>query len=163
MLAARPRVPVARPIVIVSLTVAFASTGCAHSVPEPAYSAQPNGAFEEVDSAPPPARVEMVPKRPADRGAVWIDGEWNWTGRRWAWQYGRWVVPPPGATYSQWATVRRSDGVLLFAPGKFRNEKGRELPSPPALAVARAHDEGVIDAEGNVERAGPNIVPDDGE
>jgi len=145
-----------------SATVAFL-LACAGSLPEPTYSSQPVSAFEEVQSAPPPARVELVPERPKNPNAVWIDGEWDWTGARWAWQHGRWVVPPPGATYSKWAILRRSDGVLLFASGVFRDRRGSPIPSPPSLAVARARDEDVVDAEGRTERTAPNVRPEVGE
>jgi hypothetical protein len=134
---------------------------CGSSLPEPMYSSQPVGAFQEVPNAPPPARVELVPERPENSKAVWIDGEWDWTGARWAWQYGRWVVPPPGSTYSTWAVIRRSDGVLLFAPGVFRDRRGLEVQSPPSLVVARARDDDVVDAEGKTERTGPNVRPEE--
>lgn len=145
---------------VTNLTVAFMLFSCSSAFPEPRYTPQPASAFEEVAFAPPPARVELVPPRPETPGAVWIDGEWDWTGSRWAWRYGRWVVPASGSTYSKWATVRRQDGVLLFAPGMFRDSRGMEVASPPSLAVARARDEGVIDLEGNTERTGPNENPE---
>lgn len=144
---------------VANLNVAFL-LGCAGSLPEPPYAPQAPGAYEEVQFAPPPARVELVPERPKDSRAVWVDGEWNWTGARWAWQYGRWVVPPVGATYSKWVVARRSDGVLMFAPGVFKDSKGAALPSPPPLAIARARDEDVIDTEGTTEQTGPNIRPE---
>jgi hypothetical protein len=146
---------------VANASVAFLFA-CGGSMPEPSYSSQPVGAFEEVPYAQPPARVELVPERPKNPGAVWVDGEWDWTGARWAWQYGRWVVPPAGATYSKWAVIRRSDGVLLFAPGVFRDRKGAEVPSPPSIAVARARDEDIVDAEGRTERTAPNVRPEVG-
>jgi hypothetical protein len=144
-----------------NLAVAFL-LACGGSLPEPLYSSQPASAFQEVPSAPPPARVELGPERPENSNAVWIDGEWDWTGARWAWQYGRWVVPPAGATYSTWAVARRSDGVLLFAPGVFRDRRGLEVPSPPSLAVARARDDDVVDVEGKTQQTGPNVRPEEG-
>jgi hypothetical protein len=144
---------------VANFNVAFLFA-CSSSLPEPSYSSQPANAFEEVQFAPPPARVELVPGRPKDSRAVWVDGEWDWTGARWAWQYGRWVVPPAGATYSKWTVVRRKDGVLMFAPGIFRGVKGSPLPPPAPLSVARARDEDVIDTEGTTEQTGPNIRPE---
>jgi len=143
---------------VANVIVAFL-LACAGSLPEPSYSSQPASAFQEVLYAPPPARV---PGRPKNSSAVWIDGEWDWTGARWAWQYGHWVVPPAGATYSKWAVTRRSDGVLLFASGTFRDRRGSEIPSPPSLAVARARDEDVVDVEGKTEPTGPNVRPEVG-
>src|ERR1041384_1320083 len=146
---------------VAAFAVALFHASCGGSLPEPVYSSQPDAAFDEVPFAPPPARVELVPARPSDRRAVWLDGEWTWTGLRWAWQYGSWVVPPGGgATYSMWTLIRRRDGALLFAPGTFRAANGSELSSPPALSVAKARDEDVVDPEGRTERTAPNVPPE---
>lgn len=142
------------------LGVAFLLDACGGSLPEPTYSPQLTRALEEVPYPPPPARVELVPEQPREAGAVWIDGEWEWNGKQWAWVYGRWVVPPAGATFSRWATVRRSDGALFYASGTWRANNGSDLPPPRPLAVARARDEVVIDAEGRTERTAPNIAPE---
>jgi hypothetical protein len=146
---------------VTNVAVAFLFA-CSGSLPEPTYSSQPASAFEEIPYPPPPARVEIVPDRPKNSDAVWIDGEWDWTGARWAWQYGRWVVPPQGATFSKWVVARRSDGVLLLASGVFRDRKGSEITSPTPLSVARARDEDVIDAEGKTKSTGPNLRPEEG-
>jgi hypothetical protein len=103
--------------------------------------------------------VETVPPAPNAK-AVWIDGEWRWTGSRYAWEFGRWVIPPEGARYSKWETKFRADGALLFAEGAFRDARGNELPEPPALAVGRARSEGVTDPEGNRKRTAPNLSPE---
>ena len=50
----------------------------------PAYRVQATTALLPVDYPPPPARVELVPNAPSGE-AVWIDGEWQWQGQRWAW------------------------------------------------------------------------------
>jgi hypothetical protein len=149
-----------RSIHVTNLTAALFLSACAGSIPEPPYSPQPEESFEEIQSPPPPARVEVVPARPKNPNAVWLDGEWDWTGTRWAWQFGRWVALPPGATYAKWETKRRADGVLIFAPGAFRDPKGRELEPPAAIAIAHARDEEVIDVEGRTERTGPNVTPE---
>jgi WXXGXW repeat (2 copies) len=125
--------------------VAFLLLGCAGSLPEPGYSPQPDGAFEVVQSAPPPARIELVPGRPKNADAVWIDGEWRLSDSRWVWQNGRWVEPPRGATYSKWATKKRADGALLFAPGAFRDRKGAPLATPQPLSVGQTTDDGAGD------------------
>jgi len=44
-----------------------------------------------VETAPPPERVEVVEVAPGP-GYLWVDGHWNWTGRAYAWEPGRWVV-----------------------------------------------------------------------
>ncbi|HEX3596090.1 MAG TPA: YXWGXW repeat-containing protein [Polyangiaceae bacterium] len=112
----------------------------------------------EVPFPPPPARVEFIPDKPRS-GAVWVDGEWSWTGRRWAWNYGKWVVPPETATFSPWRTVRSDDGTLLFVAGIWHDAKGTEIPDPQPLVVGRAREENVILPPGQPEKTAPNQVP----
>ena len=122
-------------------------------------STPPTNAFVEVPYPPPPARVEFVTERP-NREAVWIDGEWGWSGRRWAWEYGRWVVPPSSNVgYVRWFTVRRQDGVLLFSPGTWKDASGATIAAPPAAALAHAQEESVVSPDGNRELTAPNVVP----
>jgi hypothetical protein len=109
-----------------------------------------------VPYPPPPARVEFVPDQPS-RDAVWVDGEWEWNGRRWGWIYGGWVQPPKNATYSPWRTTRRADGTLVFSPGAWRDANGREVPAPRVLVRGRAREEPVVSPEGTPERTGPNL------
>ena len=48
----------------------------------------------DVEVAPPPPRVEVVPApRP---GYVWAPGYWAWEGGRHVWRGGHWVVVRPG-------------------------------------------------------------------
>jgi hypothetical protein len=135
--------------------------GCGSSLPEPSRSPLlplKEGDAVEVPYPPPPGRVEFIPEKPRS-GTVWIDGEWSWTGSRWSWTYGRWVVPPEDATFSQWRTVRSSDGTLLFSPGMWRNTKGVEINEPPPLAMGRAREEDVILPPGQLEKTAPNKTP----
>ena len=108
---------------------------CVHTLPHPTFAPQPPSALIAVPDEPPPALVEIVPPSP-DENAVWIDGEWTWSHRRWTWLPGRWVIPPPNATYSQWVTVRASDGSLYFAPATWRDAQGQAIPPPKPLATA---------------------------
>lgn len=86
---------------------------------------------------PRPPPVEIVPPRPAVEGAVWADGGWVWTGDRYQWEAGAWVVLPRGARRTRWALVRRSaDGQLFFAPSRWRDAKGASIPTPEPLARA---------------------------
>jgi hypothetical protein len=103
--------------------------------------------------APPPGRVEAVPKRPPGADA-WVDGEWVLQHDRWYWLLGRWVRVPAGATYSPWVVVRASDGTPFYAPGTWRNATGAPMSPPAALAVATASGEGVVSAEGDPEDTG---------
>lgn len=137
--------------VMVALASALA---CGPLVPHPPYVGQPTEALELVDRTPPPARVEVLPLRPAPE-AVWVDGQWIWHRGRWAWLLGRWVRPPPGAAYSPWVFVRASDGRLWYAPGTWRDGKGGRLEAPPALALASVQGGAVVNAEGETEETGP--------
>jgi len=141
-----------RPLTVILLA-------CHPSLPEPARVGQAQSALIQIPYPPPPARVEVVPPQP-NSSAVWIDGEWTWTGRRWAWKYGRWVVPPPGAAYSPWVTVRARDATLYFAPGIWRDASGKEVTAPPALAIAKASQENVVASQGETEETGTNVRPE---
>ncbi len=127
------------------LTVAL--TSCGSDVSTPRYVSQPLSALAPVRWAPPPARVETVPLKPA-RSAVWIDGEWAWQGRRWAWRRGRWILPPAGASYSPWTMTRDLNGGVWFAPGAWRNARGEDVTEPDALAVAVPSQSEVTDPSG---------------
>jgi len=104
---------------LAALALALALPACGHSIPTP-----PTGPHSADDPAlvvpypPPPARVEISPVPPAElKGAVWVDGEWQWRGRRWVWLPGRWEVPYPGAYFAPAIAVRRADGDLVWFAG----------------------------------------------
>jgi hypothetical protein len=72
----------------------------------------------------------MVPPKPRG-GDVWVDGQWTWSVKaRWRWRPGGWVAPPPDAKFSPWSTVRRADGILLFAAPAWRDGRGRVIEAP---------------------------------
>jgi hypothetical protein len=102
--------------------------------------------------------VEFIPDEPRG-GAVWVDGEWSWTGHRWAWNFGKWVVPAPASTFAPWKTFRASDGALLFVPGIWRNGKGVEIVEPTPLATGRAREENIPSPEGEPIHTAPNRAP----
>ena len=146
-----------------AIGIVFAlASGCGgSSLPEPELASAPAlkiGEAIEVPFPPPPARVEFIPDRPRP-GAVWIDGEWTWTGRRWGWTYGRWVMPPASATFAPWRTARTSDGTQLFAAGTWYDEQGNEITEPLPLAIGVAREEDVITPPGRSEKTAPNQVP----
>lgn len=108
--------------------LALAALGaCGSPLPVPLTGPHtPEDVAVVVPYPPPPARVEIVAPPPEGlEGAVWIDGEWQWRGRRWTWLAGRWEVPYPGAYYALPTTVRRADGALVWFPGvwHFREKK----------------------------------------
>jgi hypothetical protein len=94
-----------------------------------------------VEYPPPPARVERLP---VDPGApcVWVDGYWDWVGRRWEWRAGYWATPPEACHYSaprlQW--VDTAEGTLYFTlPRWYRTdvvEKERVKSSASCKVVA---------------------------
>lgn len=99
---------------------------CGTELPQPRPASHPASAYYEVPYPPPPGHAEMVPPWPGGLD-VWVDGEWRWDGSRWVWQPGSWVIPPPGARYARWETLRLRDGRLLFAPGAWLDAAGREI------------------------------------
>ena len=137
------------------LAAASLVASCTAKLPHPAYVAQPTTALVEVDLAPPPARVELIPAQPradAVKGAVWLDGEWSWRGRKWAWRSGRWVVPPPGAAYSPWTTVRGTKGEFFYAPGTWRDAKGIAVADPVAITTATGAAAGSVDPDVDLDK-----------
>ena len=72
----------------------------------------------DVEVAPPPARVEVVPApRP---GYVWAPGYWALEGGRHVWRGGHWVVVRPGYYWvpERWVEYRGPRGPHWhFAPG----------------------------------------------
>jgi hypothetical protein len=144
-----------RVVVVLLGLVGLAATGCGASLRHPTYTPQVTSALESVERAPPPARVEIVPDRPDDPEAVWVDGEWIWRRGLWAWFPGRWVKPPAGAMFSAWVFLRRADGTLWYARGTWRDAKGAEVDGPTPLAVATVEAGPVVDADGTMETTGP--------
>src|SRR5215467_13031408 len=63
-----------------------------------------------IDIAPPPARVEVVP--PPRPGYVWAPGYWAWEGRQHVWREGRWIVVRPGYYWvpERWVEYRGPRG-----------------------------------------------------
>jgi hypothetical protein len=60
----------------------------------------------EVDAAPPPPQVEVVPAVPF-AGAVWIGGYWGWRGGRHVWIGGHYEAGRPGYHWEphRWVAV----------------------------------------------------------
>lgn len=103
-----------------ALALAFSLSGCSSGLPVPPRGPHTSDEAMVVPYPPPPARVEVVPPPPPElAGAVWVDGEWQWRGRRWVWQRGLWEVPYPGSYYAPSATVRLADGRLMWFAGRW--------------------------------------------
>jgi hypothetical protein len=100
---------------------------CSTTLPVPPGGPVPGSAFTaEVPYPPPAARVEVVPARQRE-GTLWIDGQWDWDGKAWAWVSGAWVEPPEGAYFTPWQVRREPDGRLRFARAAFRDRSGQAL------------------------------------
>jgi hypothetical protein len=111
------------------LALVFGATAlisCGNLLPEPKMADDDHLGEEPqvVLSMPPPGKVEIVPRRPPElRNPVWIDGEWEWTGRRWVWKEHGWQEAPPGEVYEPPVTKRLPDGKLVHFPGAWKKEK----------------------------------------
>ena len=68
---------------------------------------------------PPPPRWDNRPNRPW-RNAVWVDGHWKWTGKRYVWVSGRWERPRQG--FSRWDRGRweRGERGWHWTEGRWR-------------------------------------------
>lgn len=137
----------------------ISAIGCSSGLPRPPYSAQKTADLQEVPFPPPPGRVEFVPDQP-NAASVWIDGEWEWTGRVWTWKRGRWVEPIPNATFSPWTTVRGADGMLYLAGGTWRDANGNPIDPPIAISYGKPTAGALVDSEGVSEHTGRNIKED---
>lgn len=131
------------------------------SLPRPPLVAQKGSDLVPIATPPPPAKMEIVPPRPAVAGVVWLDGEWTFRGKRARWRRGRWVVPPKNARYAPWTAVRDPDAGLYFAPGMWLDEAGREVPEPPPIATAPPSKTSVFNEFGEEEDVGRDL-PEDG-
>jgi hypothetical protein len=127
---------------LIALAVAALAAACGSSLPTPETGVHPRDytTFVEVPYPPPPARVEFVPPKPAD-GAVWVDGQWDWEGKRWVWLPGGWVMPPANGYFAPWVTVRRVDGKLFFAKASWHDRSGTPIAEPKVLAPAASGTE----------------------
>ena len=73
--------------------------------------------YVDIDVAPPPPRVEVVPA--ARVGYVWAPGYWNWNGHHHVWVGGRWMGERHGYHYAPHEWVQRN-GHWHFNEGGWR-------------------------------------------
>lgn len=98
-----------------------------------------------VDYPPPPAQVEIVPRDPG-KPCVWVDGHWEWQGRRWRWQTGSWLRPPPACYYSTqmlvWLPAEGASPLYYWPPRWYPRSTARagacDRPVPCGAAAAKA-------------------------
>jgi hypothetical protein len=72
-----------------------------------------------VKTKPPATRVERRPPRPSPKH-VWIGGYHKWDGRAYAWEPGRWEVPP--REHAVWVAPKwqHSNDGYTFVEGRWR-------------------------------------------
>lgn len=121
-------------IATATMAVPLACVACGGSVPRPTLAAVAVEDYVQVPAPPGPARVEELPPSPR-KDAVWVDGQWSFTGAGYRWEHGAWVVPPPGARFAPAVVVRREkDDALFFARASWKDASGRTIDAPEALA-----------------------------
>ncbi|MBX3220331.1 MAG: hypothetical protein KF795_07405 [Labilithrix sp.] len=109
------------------VAVASLAEGCASSLPRPAAAQVVVSDYVAVPFSPRTPPVEFIPPSPS-KGAVWVDGSWEWSGGRYVWRFGSWVIPPPHARLARWTIVRRKeDGQLFFAPSTWKDASGQPV------------------------------------
>ncbi len=84
----------------------------------PAVYDEPVEGTVVVQTAPPPAQVEVRPAAPY-AGGVWIEGFWSWNGGRYVWVPGRWEAPRRGWVWVPHHYTRYARG-WRYVPGHWR-------------------------------------------
>ncbi|MEJ7730838.1 MAG: hypothetical protein WKG00_16670 [Polyangiaceae bacterium] len=79
-----------------------------------------DGTLVVVPFPPPAARAEIISAPPKEMTSpVWVDGEWQWKGRRWVWQRGQWENLQPGAYYAPSTVITLADGSIGWYGGRW--------------------------------------------
>jgi len=99
--------------------------------------------FVEVDYPPPPAQIEEREETLAGRPECrWLNGHYQWRGRRWQWVEGTWIVPPAGCSYAlALSSYSRPPAARLYytPPRWYRADGKAPCPAPiPCLNRRRA-------------------------
>ena len=74
-----------------------------------------------VQTAPPPARYEVVPDE--RRGYTWAPGYWNWRNERHQWVAGSWVHDRPGYRYHEAKWEQHDKGWQMNRGGWKRHDR----------------------------------------
>ena len=109
-----------------TLLAVLAMAACEAPLPTPRTGPHLGEQPTTIPFPPPPGKVEIIPPRPpALQHPVWIDGEWQWSGRRWQWKDGAWADQAPDAYYAPPTMLRGSDGTLEYFPGAWKKTPAR--------------------------------------
>ena len=141
-------------VALVALLAGVAA--CGSGVPRPPPAVPSVEDYVAVPFAPRAPPVEFIPPRPVS-GAVWVDGSWEWSGGRYVWAFGSWMLPPSGALRARWVVVRRdADGQMFFAPARWRGADGKPIDDRAWASLlgpgARASSRPIGGRGGTVER-----------
>jgi hypothetical protein len=118
------------------LVLPFVS-GCGGSLNGPVLVEHPRDSYIEVPYPPPAALAETVPDRPEIPNLVWLDGDWTFRGKAYAWRRGGWFIAPAGARYAPSKISYLNDGRLLFAPAAWYDARYQILPRMRAASPAQ--------------------------
>jgi hypothetical protein len=94
--------------------------------------------FVEVDYPPPPAQVEEMTEKLAGRPECsWQDGYHEWSGRRYRWMPGEWVVVPADCVYAPPAVtwVQGNPARLYYTPPRWYRAGSTGSARPVACAA----------------------------
>ena len=105
-------------------------------MPRPAVIEHPSESYVGVPYPPSASLAETVPARPKGKNIVWIDGDWVYRGKFYAWQRGGWFEAPEGGQYAPSRILYLEGGRLMFAPGTWYDENREPLPRLRALVPA---------------------------
>jgi hypothetical protein len=72
-----------------------------------------------VETAPPPARIEVAEVRPGQE-YVWVPGHWNWSGTAYTWESGRWLQPETGHHHYAHGKWKHSNRGWYWVDGHWR-------------------------------------------
>jgi hypothetical protein len=123
----------------------LALVGACHREPLPRPPTGPQGPRPpgapcdfEAEYPPPPAQIEVVERTgvPEDPACAWIDGHWQWEGRRWTWIAGGWFIAPRGCHFAgataYWIPGSSRGGKLCtLYPGFFADRDGARCATAP--------------------------------
>jgi hypothetical protein len=122
-----------------ALGMVVSLAACTSSLTAPRTGPHADETPAVVPYPPPPGEVEVIPPRPPGlKNPVWIDGEQQWNGRRWAWKEGGWRDQAPDEYFAPPTTERASDGSLLHYAGVWK--KIGASPRPPAASSSASTD-----------------------
>ena len=117
-----------------AVAVLLAACGASRLITVPSGPQPPKATPVSVDYPPPPAKLEEIPlsSRSGANPCLWRDGYWDWTGRRWEWQSGRAVIPPPGCRFAEPKLRWTTESLSFYRPAWYPDPA--QSPAPKSCA-----------------------------